>query len=90
MNVKEAVQAAKTYVADLFAEEQIQQLGLEEVEFDQQASVWSITIGFSRAWDRAGFLSRAGFADPRAYKIVRISDDDGRVISVKDRRPVAA
>ena len=35
MDVKEAVQVAKNYVIELFAEEGIVDVGLEEVDFDQ-------------------------------------------------------
>ena len=34
MDVKEAVNTAKAYVAELFANEGLSNLGLEEVEFD--------------------------------------------------------
>jgi hypothetical protein len=88
MNVKQAVNVAKDYISDLFVGEQIRNLGLEEVEFDDHRGIWLITIGFARPWENAGFLSKAGLAEPRSYKVVRVTDEDGRVISVKDRRAV--
>jgi hypothetical protein len=90
MDVKEAVRIAKAYIVDLFASEQIKNLGLEEVEFDEHKGVWFVTIGFARPWENAGFLASAGLAEPRSYKVLRISNEDGRVISVKDRKRVAA
>jgi hypothetical protein len=90
MDAKQAVGIAKDYIADLFAPEQIRNLGLEEVEFDQGEGVWFVTIGFARPWEQSGFLARSGLAEPRSFKILRISNEDGRVFSVKDRRPVAA
>jgi hypothetical protein len=59
MDVKEAVATAKSYVADLFAEENFSDLGLEEVSLDQQADQWVVTLGFARPWERAatGFLA---------------------------------
>ena len=50
MDVKEAVRAAKEYVVDLFDGEEIDYVGLEEVEFDHESDQWKITIGFSRPW----------------------------------------
>ena len=47
MDVKEAVSIAKRYVTDLFAEEAITHVGLEEVVFDEQSGDWKVTIGFS-------------------------------------------
>lgn len=90
MDVKEAVAAAKQYVAELFAQEGIINLGLEEVEFDDQAGEWRVTVGFSRPWDLvtglAVLATPPGQINPRrSYKVVRISDATGAVISVKDR-----
>ena len=90
MNVRQAVEAAKQSLANIFADEQIANVGLEEVEFDDAAKVWHVTLGFSRPWDRSGFAARAGLVEPRSYKVVTLSDSDGRMISIKNRQPVAA
>ncbi len=84
LDVKRAAKAAKEYVADLFADEQIDHVGLEEVKFDRSANVWEITIGFSRPWDR-GLLKIAPGPSQRSYKVVRISDADGEVLAVVNR-----
>lgn len=87
MNVKEAVKLAKDYIADLYEDENILHLGLEEVEFDDDGD-WRVTIGFSRAWDlektdfENNLLKAVGAPIGRSYKVVRIKDRDGRVISV--------
>ena len=93
MQVKEAVTAAKSYVADLFSDEKVMNIGLEEVEFDEGARVWNITVGFSRPWDdeeRPLISHINGWGQlikpmRRDYKIVRISDEGQRVLSVKSR-----
>ena len=87
MDVKEAVQTAKEHVAEIFADEFIANVGLEEVEFDEIGQVWAITIGFSRHWDHAGGITRAleGGSRTRTFKIVRIKDESGRIQSVKHR-----
>ncbi len=87
MNVKEAVSAAKGFIQDLFADEGITDIGLEEVEFDEPEDEWRVTIGFTRPWDKAGGI--ATFASPtnprRTYKVVHISGETGKVASVKNR-----
>jgi hypothetical protein len=87
MDVKHAVDIAKKYVGELFVQEGISNLGLEEVEFDEQMGEWRVTVGFSRPWDSIGGI--AGFATQpnprRSYKVVRISDASGLVVSVKNR-----
>ena len=88
MDVKQAVRTAKDYLADLMADEGIENLGLEEVQFDEVAQRWNVTIGFSRPWDRKNALTAAlteyGRSD-RSYKVLSIDDADGRVKSLKDR-----
>ena len=86
MDVKQAVQTAKEHVAEIFTDESIANVGLEEVEFDELNQVWAITIGFSRFWGRPGDIVRALDGNTaRTFKIVRIEDNSGRVQSVKHR-----
>ena len=87
MEVKQAVQTAKEHVVELFVDESIADVGLEEVEFSELDKVWAITIGFSRPWDDPGGVFRALDGTPRrrTFKIVRIEDGSGRVQSVKHR-----
>jgi hypothetical protein len=87
MDVKEVVKLAKEYVVDLFAEENITNLGLEEVDFYDNDQEWTVTLGFSRPWDepRNTLASLAQSNLPRrSYKIVRI-DANGTVKGVKNR-----
>ncbi len=84
MDVKEAVRMAKEYVGQLFADEGIKNVGLEEVVFDDAADEWKITIGFSRPWDRAvgtGTMTAVlgGARLERSYKVVRVDDSNGKV-----------
>ena len=87
MEVKEAVRLAKSYVADLFEAEQITNLGLEEIVFDEPSNSWKVTIGFSRPWDQKGPLATAlaERSTGRSYKVVRIDDGSHQVQSVTDR-----
>ena len=87
MDVKEAVGTAKAHVTDLFAGEEIMNVGLEEVEFDGTKSAWRITIGFSRPWDQKNTLTAAlGEGRPgRSYKVLLVDDKTGRIDSLTDR-----
>ncbi len=86
MDVKEAAKLAKEYVADLFAEEGIGNVGLEEIEL-RADQYWYVTVGFSRPWDQGGLatitLGQKGLR--RSFKVLRIDNDSGNVESVKDR-----
>jgi hypothetical protein len=86
MNVKEAVKIAKSYVSDVFADEGVTDLGLEEVEHDDREGAWNITVAFSRPLNLVGntFTTITGQTSsaPRAYKVVHIRESDGEVMSV--------
>ena len=87
MDVKEAVKRAKEYLTDLYQGEEITNVGLEEVVFEDRSNSWKITIGFSRPWDHKNALV-ATLADSRSlrsYKVLSINDDSGKVESLMDR-----
>jgi len=87
VDAKEAVSHAKRYVSELFSEENIAEVALEEVDYDYDEAEWRITIGFTRPWASPRTRGHIGFELPsnRAYKQVRMNDDGTRVLSVKDR-----
>lgn len=88
MDVKGAVGLAKQHIAHLFEEEELSNVGLEEVEWDEEHQEWIVTIGFSRPWDQPknSLATLASSIYPRrTFKIVRISAQDQRVISVKNK-----
>ncbi|WP_157272164.1 hypothetical protein [Azohydromonas aeria] len=89
MDVKTVVAQAKHQIADLFADEAIENLGLEEVDYDESKGVWSVTLGFSRPWDqpRGALAAIAGqnLYAKRAFKVVQIEDATSKVLSVRNR-----
>ena len=95
MDAKEAVQRARRYAAEMFADEDIRNLGLEEIVFDGKHEAWNITVGFFRPWDRpknfAAALAAAGDGrlgdwSRRTYKIIRIDNATGAPLSMTDRK----
>ena len=93
MNVKEAAQRAKQHIAELVTDEDVQNIGLEEVEFDGNSGVWRVTVGFSRPWDRLDESPYGSVTEifggqrkrVRDMKVVAVDDADGRIVSVKNR-----
>ena len=85
MNVKDVVQKAKSYILDLFEGEEVLNVGLEEVDMDLLDDTWRVTIGFSRPWDKSVQSVLSGSSVFRSYKVVRISDKSGKILSVTDR-----
>ena len=95
MDVRSAVQVAKSHIAALYADEDISKIGLEQVEFIESARHWEVTIGFHSP----NAPSQRRFADPfggkqidvhesyvgnRRYKIVEVKDENGEVGNVRD------
>lgn len=86
MDVKEAVRMAKEHITELFADESIQWVGLEEVVFDDMNNVWKVTISFTRGGTLAGAIARvAARQEERPFKVVQIDDRTGRVLSMTHR-----
>ena len=87
MNVKEAVRAANKYITELFADEEVQDLGLEEVVFDETANAWKITIGFSRPRERRSLAANLVGQDwkNRSFKVVEINDHTGEIVGMTHR-----
>ena len=48
MNTVEAIAAAKKYVAEVYADEHVSNLGMDEVEPGRSAGHWVVTLAFSR------------------------------------------
>lgn len=82
MDVKEAVRRATEHIQALYDEEGIRNVGLEEIDYEDDC--WDVTIGFYRGWDSAVPSTPAPWKR-RAYKVVRIRDLTGSVVSVKHR-----
>jgi len=86
MDLKEAVKTAKQYIADLFGDEDIYYIGLEEVKFETNSHEWLVTVGFERRWDRTP-RSIIGALDPtpkRTYKLVRMNGKTGEILALID------
>jgi hypothetical protein len=90
VNAKEAINAAKAAILDVMEGENVSDLGLEEISYNESRQIWSVTIGLRRPWDHraaAGIVNalqlQAG--PPRTYKVVEIADEDGRMIAIRNR-----
>jgi hypothetical protein len=85
--VKTAVSNAMNFVFDLYADERIEDILVEEVEFSELANQWLITIGFTitKVKDNSSSLILPEREIARKYKIVYIDAQSGKPISMKIR-----
>lgn len=97
MDVKEAVKKAIDHVTEMFANENILHVGLEEAVFDESENAWRITVGFFRTWDAIRSVGellegKRDFAawKRRSYKAVKIDDETGKILSLTHRSFEAA
>ena len=88
IDLKTAVHVAKEYVADVYAEEDVTAIGLEEVRYDDTEKAWQVTIGFQTATSAGGVLGLDAFQrqmfGSRKYKVVTLNED-GQVKRLTDR-----
>ena len=85
----EAVRHAKRWLASIYADEAVQNVGLEEVRWKD--GNWEITLGFDRFPDNpVGQMSAisAELGGRRDYKIIVLSGKDNSVIEMRNREPV--
>jgi len=76
MNLKSAAAVAKERICDLFAANAPENVRLEGFLYDDHLAVWSLTIGFAPSGQGQ---------EARISKIVRVSEADKSVLSVRDQ-----
>jgi hypothetical protein len=91
MNVRDAVHKAREHLAGLLADEQITDLRFEEVEYDDVRHDWIVTIGFVRPRPNVSQMQLPEIIRPRdaTYKVVRVKDPSGDLVSVRNRDQAA-
>jgi hypothetical protein len=85
LNLSEAVQLAREYLAQSFPEFAGSDLRLEEVESPLQTGAWSFT--FSAAVDRepTGNSLLDSLRTRRVQKLVQVEKDSGFLLAVKNK-----
>lgn len=84
----EAVQAAKQYAKEVFGDEDISRIRLEEINYDAVKDEWQITVGFTYQGAPTQLQQNLGVEriyGNRQYKVVHIRDSDGEFVGLTDR-----
>jgi hypothetical protein len=86
MTVRDATQKAIKEFSEVF-QNGYQNVRLEEIEISDDERYWYVTLGYDDpSVHPAAALSRQlGVPAQRAYKVVKIDDMTGKVISIKIR-----
>jgi hypothetical protein len=87
IDVKQAVKIATDYAKELFSDQKFEQITLEEVELDEDAHFWNVTLGMGKIVHESPFGILAGVQGKLMikYKVVKINAATGSVQSVKIR-----
>ena len=85
MQAKEAVFAAKAYIAELMSDEAIELPTLEEVWLDEKKRHWLVTLAIRRRLSPETAAGKIGLAALPTYKTVTISDVDGSFVSIRSQ-----
>ena len=83
MDAKQAVAVARAYFIELVGVDP----SVEEVWFDTSNKTWCITFGRSRMLreETGGLVTTGAKREVIEYKIVRVSEKDGKPISLMNR-----
>jgi len=89
IDVKDSIKKAKNFIIDMYSDEKISQLMLEEVDISDDKKFWLITLGFNIKKPIINLMDTiSGNQEKiRVYKIIKIDSLSGDVISMKIRNP---
>ena len=92
IDFKTAVKKALEFLADVYANESLLDVRLEEIELSEDERFWNITLSY-RGGTRHPATSALAMAEvvtgpPREYKVIAVRSLDGEVQSMKIRELV--
>jgi len=92
IDFKTAVKKALDFLAGVYADEDLRDVRLEEIELSEDDKFWNITLSYRRYAPPASSVSGAteliAGAPPREYKVIAVRLWNGEVRSMKIRQPV--
>jgi len=86
IDVREAVRIARKTMLDIYHEDQIPQLTLEEAERSKDGAHWLITVSFARPFAKSAIEAMTGQQGTTTYKVVDIDAETGTVSSIRMRQ----
>lgn len=83
IEAKEAVRIAMEAMGDLYPEDHVPHLTLEEVELEKDGATWAVIVSFSRTFAKSAIEAMTGQQGTTTYKRLRIDAETGTVRSMK-------
>ena len=85
IGTKDAVRIAMEHMHDLFDDEQIPDLALEELELSKDKQVWRVTVSFTKASVQSPIEAMTSQHGSTTFKVLEIDAESGLVVSLKTR-----
>ena len=88
ISVKDVAKISREYIQELFSEDEIYDLSLEEVEIVDDQKSWLVTIGFTRQMMQPlnPMEAMTGPKYARFYKELKIDAEKGQVLSMRNKK----
>lgn len=88
IDVKEAIQISRNYLSELYRNDEIRDLSLEEVELSEDNRFWLVTLTFTQQLTQPlnPIEAMTGPKYARLTKEVKIDADTGQVRSMKNKK----
>ena len=83
IEAKEAVRIAMEAMGDLYPEDQVPHLTLEEVEVGKDGTTWVVIVSFSRTFAKSTIEAMTGQQGTTTYKKIEIDAETCAVRSMK-------
>ena len=87
VDVKQAVRSAESYARELFGDDGLPHLRVEEVQLSEDGRRWNVTLGWAETAVRHPGLVLNGSMQklPRVYKLFEVDVENGQVHAMKIR-----
>jgi len=83
IEVKEAVARALEFLGDIYANEKLKDVRLEEVERDDRAPYWFVTLSYLKESTPSNVAAAISGSSGREYKVIKLNSENGEVVSMK-------
>lgn len=86
VDVNAAVRACRAFFTGIDLGIRLDSLEVDEVELTEDGRYWMITLGFTR--EPKGPLPLLARPSDREYRVFKVSNNEGQVISMRIREPL--
>jgi hypothetical protein len=88
IDFKTAIKKAIEFLDAVYANQNLRDVRLEEIDLSEGDEFWNITLSYRRGMPAPGLVGALIGETPREYKVLAVRSRDGEVRSMKIRQPV--